>query len=49
MTILVVDGEEIIPYTVWGNTEKVVLRVPTELQFHGKTTEAKSLKVAITA
>ena len=28
------DDVEIIPYTVWGNTASVVLRVPTELKFH---------------
>lgn len=28
------DGEEVIPYTVWGNPSKVVLRVPAELKFY---------------
>ena len=28
------DDAEIIPYTVWGKTDSVVLRVPTELKYH---------------
>ena len=42
------DGEEVIPYTVWGNTKKVVLRVPSELKFHNTTMDAKPISVAMT-
>jgi hypothetical protein len=40
-TSIVADGESVIPYTVWGNTKKVVLRGETELRFHHTTYEAK--------
>ena len=30
----VADSEQVIPYTVWGNTTKVVLRLPADLKFH---------------
>ena len=36
----VADGEEVIPYTVWGNESKVVLRIPAELKFHDITRDA---------
>ena len=42
------DDEEIIPYTVWGNTTKIVLRVPTELKYHGFTTLDKPVEIAKT-
>lgn len=35
------DDEEIIPYTIWGNTTSVVLRIPTELKFHNFDIEDK--------
>lgn len=35
------DGEEVIPYTVWGNKSKVVLRVPAELKFHDVNSNPK--------
>ncbi|MCJ1306878.1 hypothetical protein MMC25_000522 [Agyrium rufum] len=31
------DGEEVIPYTLFGLEEKVVLQVPTELKLHATT------------
>ena len=42
------DDEEIIPYTVWGNTTKIVVRVPTELKYHGFTTLEKPVEIAKT-
>jgi len=39
-TSIVADGESVIPYTVWGNAKKVVLRGETELKFHDTTYEA---------
>ena len=42
------DDEEIIPYTVWGNTTKIVLRVPTELKYHGFTTLDKPVEIVKT-
>ena len=42
------DDEEIIPYTVWGNTTKIVLRVPTELKYHGFTTLDKPVEISKT-
>ena len=42
------DDEEIIPYTIWGNTTKIVLRVPTELKYHGFTTLDKPVEIAKT-
>lgn len=35
-----------MPYTVWGNLEKVVLRLPTELKFHDIVIDAKPTDVA---
>ena len=46
--MIVADGEEVIPYTVWGMTKKVVLRVPAELKFHDTTVDAKPISVAKT-
>ncbi|MCJ1248125.1 hypothetical protein MMC30_005340 [Trapelia coarctata] len=43
------DGESVIPYTVWGNTKKVVLRVETELKFHDTILELKPISVAKTS
>ncbi|KAL9117639.1 MAG: hypothetical protein Q9187_005822 [Circinaria calcarea] len=34
------DGEEMIPYTIWGNDAKAVLRVQAELKFHDITLDA---------
>ena len=31
---IVKDDVEVIPYTIWGRTANVILRVPTELTFH---------------
>jgi hypothetical protein len=45
----VLDGVEVIPYTVWGNEKKVVLRVPTELKFHDTIMDAKPVSVAKTS
>ena len=47
--MIVADGEEVIPYTVWGNDSKVVLRVPTELRFHDTSLDANPLSVAKTS
>ena len=35
MTFLVEDDTEVVPYTVWGKTDCVILRFPTELIYHG--------------
>lgn len=45
----VADGAEIIPYTLWGNIQKVVVRIPTELKFHGVTPKDKPLDIASTS
>jgi L-ascorbate metabolism protein UlaG (beta-lactamase superfamily) len=43
-----VSDEEVIPYTVWGVTEKVTLTVHTLLSFHGAPNTAKALYTAET-
>ena len=43
------DGEEVIPYTLWGVPEKVVLRVPTKLLFHGIANDVLPIKTAQTS
>ena len=43
------DGEEVIPYTLWGVPEKVVLRVPTKLLFHGTANDSLPVKTAQTS
>ena len=45
----VADGQEIIPYTVWGNNIKISIRVPTELRFHDLTHDSKPLSTARTS
>lgn len=47
--LVVADGQEIIPYTVWGNNVKISIRVPTELQFHDLTYDSKPIAVAQTS
>ena len=47
--MIVEDGEEIIPYTVWGNDAKVVLRVPTELKFRDTAEDSNPLQSARTS
>jgi len=50
LTILAVDDDtEIIPYTVWGKTTSVVLRVPTELRYHDVDLLDKPLSTAKTS
>jgi hypothetical protein len=49
LTVLVPDGEEVIPYTVWGNLKKICIRVPTELRFHDILYDAKPIDTAKTA
>ena len=39
----VTDGDEVIPYTVGGSTEKVSLRVYSRLKFHGTPYAMKSI------
>lgn len=34
---------------MWGNNEKISLRVPTELRFHDLTLDSKPLSVAKTS
>ncbi|KAI9729948.1 MAG: hypothetical protein M1834_006145 [Cirrosporium novae-zelandiae] len=43
------ENQEIIPYTVWGNTEKVSIRVPTNLTFHDTVIDAKPLHIHSTS
>jgi len=43
------DDAEIIPYTVWGKTTSVVLRVPTELRYHDIDLYDKPLSTAKTS
>lgn len=40
------DGEEVVPYTVWGNLEKVAIRLPTELRFHDTVFDAIPIDIA---
>jgi hypothetical protein len=47
--LLVPDGQEVIPYTVWGNLKKIVIRVPTELRFHDTMYDAKPIDIAQTS
>ena len=46
LTNLVPDGEEVVPYTIWGNLEKVAIRLSTELRFHDIVFDAKPLNSA---
>ncbi|KAL9129707.1 MAG: hypothetical protein Q9217_001910 [Psora testacea] len=46
--ILVADDVEIIPYTLWGNERKVVVRMPAELKYHALSTKDKPLNTAKT-
>ncbi|SLM39530.1 hypothetical protein LPUS_10090 [Lasallia pustulata] len=43
------DNEQVVPYTVWGNTSKVVLRVPTNLRFHSRAPDAAPTRIASTS
>ena len=38
-----------MPYTVWGNDTKVVLRVPTELKYHDVSIDQRPLTSVKTA
>jgi hypothetical protein len=44
----VTDEDEVIPYTVWGATEKVSLTVHSVLKFHGISPVAKVLDMVQT-
>ena len=47
--VLVPENEDIIPYTVWGNDTKVVLRVPTELKYYDGSVDLRPIKTVQTA
>ena len=49
MTFIVEDDTEVIPYTVWGRTDRVILRFPTELIYHDIDIHDKPLKTAKTS
>lgn len=46
---VVEEDAEIVPYTVWGKTDSVVLRIPTELTFHDLDIDDKPLTIARTS
>ena len=48
-TVLVADGDELIPYTIHGNEKKVVLRALVELKFHDTVLDAKPISCAKTS
>lgn len=39
------DGVSIVPYTIWGNNLKVVLRVSAELKYHDVTPNSRPVEV----
>lgn len=43
------DDTDIIPYTIWDNHTKIVLRVPAELRFYSKHTDERPKRVASTS
>lgn len=43
------DDVDIIPYTVWGKTDSVVLRIPTELLYHDLDLYDKPLRTVKTS
>ena len=49
LIVLVPDGEEVIPYTVWGNLKKICIRVPTELKFYDTMFDARPIDTAKTS
>lgn len=42
------DGAPIVPYTIWGNNLKVVLRVNAELRYHDVTPDSRPIDVVKT-
>lgn len=42
----VLPGQTIIPYTVWGGTNKVAIRVKSFLEFHNTVYGAPPIKTA---
>ena len=42
------DGPSIIPYTIWGNNLKVVLRVNAELKYHDVVPNSRPIEVVKT-
>ncbi|KAL9100582.1 MAG: hypothetical protein Q9163_004056 [Psora crenata] len=48
LRLKLVDGVEIIPYTIWGKEKKVVIRTPAELKYHALSTRDKPLNIAKT-
>ena len=47
--IIVSDDTEVVPYTVWGKTASVVLRIPTELTYHNVDILDKPIKTVKTS
>ena len=43
------DDGEIVPYTVWDNHTKIVLRLKTELQYHDVSPDSRPMRKAETA
>lgn len=48
LTSLVPDGDQLVPYTIWGNNLKVVLRIAAELTYHDVSPNARPLDVVKT-
>lgn len=44
----VTDDEDVIPYTLWGKTERVVIKQDSLLRFHDTTFGSKPLETAKT-
>ncbi|KAI9790571.1 MAG: hypothetical protein M1835_000903, partial [Candelina submexicana] len=45
----VTDDEDVIPYTLWGKTERVIIRLESLLRFHDTTFGSKPLETAKTS
>lgn len=48
LMITVPDGAPIVPYTIWGNNLKVVLRTNAELKYHDVTPHSRPVEVVKT-
>ena len=43
------DDDDVVPYTVWDNHTKIVLRLKTELQYHDTSPDSRLPRRAETA
>jgi hypothetical protein len=49
LTVIVPDDIDVVPYTIWDNHTKIVLRVQTEMRFYKGQPEAIPNKTVQTA